>query len=255
MSITPEQLKKAEELAKEQGGLTIVPGTPGGVADAMAQCQDTVKAQACFLPKHLAAALYGNKAAIKGEKVKVTLGVPPAGTSIDDETTYVAPKKDFQVGFYAYEKIAGVPEDLVPLAKKLTASDDIDEYADASNGAWYHKPDEASLGYTSTKILPELTGIPLCNLVLAYCHAFKPSSIRVSKDGCVCTDALADRITIFLDDDGKVERITQEISILYGCGADVGSVLDAVKAGKEPPKTSSSGCIGHTAGLAKADFG
>ena len=85
-------------------------------------------------------------------------------------------------------------------------------------------------GYTSIDVLPELTGVPWCNLALAFIASLRPCGIRVSRDGSVTTDAWPWRVTVLLAEDGTIERIYQEVQIGYGCGHDVHKVLDRVKA-------------------------
>lgn len=141
---------------------------------------------------------------------------------------------------------------LKALGEKLLAKDDIQQYCEG-NGAVCDEQGQ-HCGYTTTDILPELTGVPLSNLVLAYIWGFNPSAIRVSLDGGVCCDAFTGRVTIMCSREGIVERIYMEISLRYGSGSDVDRVLRSVKEGKPLPTEPAGGTIGHTSGIARANF-
>ena len=178
---------------------------------------------------------------------------------------------DHKIEFTCYERMAGSPEEaqeLAELTAKLASDEDVKRYAEAHNGASYQQPH--SRGYTvRSNVLPELHGMPLDNLALAFIHSLRPSSIRVSKDGCVCCDAQAWRVTVFLKtgyvpapagSDAPasaqfkplIDRIDQEVEVGYGCGADVEKIFYCRKTG-ETPKPS-GGVYGNAAALARCDF-
>ncbi len=158
------------------------------------------------------------------------------------------------IEFYAYEGGSESPEAerkrMQELAEKLRASDDIEQYHTMQG--FSYTPPSSTTGYTTTDILPELTGVPLSNIVLAYVHAFHPTEIRVSYGEVYCT-AMRGRVTICCNDEKKVTRIYQEIEILYGCGAEVGGNLRAIKENLPAPE-STPRTIGHTSALARANF-
>lgn len=76
------------------------------------------------------------------------------------------------------------PERLAKLQAMLLAKDEIEKYRGAT--AKPYKSPSTNTGYTSITVLPELTGLPLSNLVLAYIHGLNPWSIRVSNGGTDC---------------------------------------------------------------------
>ncbi len=111
---------------------------------------------------------------------------------------------------------------------------------------------ELPCGFTTIDVLPELCGLPVCDLVLGYLAALRPSAIRIT-GGEVHTDAMQWRVTVLVDKDDKVERIYQEVSIGFGCGYDMGNLLDEFKGGR-PASAFSGGAIMDTAALSRADF-
>jgi len=159
-----------------------------------------------------------------------------------------------QVGFYSYDK-TGEAQNMKPLNDKLLAKDDIEKY-EGAQGEHYENPSN-STGYTSIDVLEDLWGMPYNNLILAYVHALRPSKVRVSY-GEQTLDSCCWRVSIVLEDkEGEtfVHSIRQEVAIAYSSGADVGTVKNCVYNDEPPPDTKvAGGCIGHTAGLAKADF-
>lgn len=66
--------------------------------------------------------------------------------------------------------------------------------------------------YIEITILPEFTGQPLDDLLYVYVTAFKPTAIRVVNRGQTL-DAMPGRITISVDKNNLVEKITQEVSV------------------------------------------
>ena len=86
------------------------------------------------------------------------------------------------------------------------------DYVIATSRVWY----EAS----AVRLL-ELTGKKFDNLAVAVIHSVKPSKIRVSTDGCVTTDAIHGRVTVFLDENGLIDHVMQEVEVFGGCGHDI----------------------------------
>ena len=113
---------------------------------------------------------------------------------------------------------------------KLLATDDADYYK-GGNGKSFKKP--SSWGSTSIEILPFLKGLPFNNLIIAYVQGMHPSNIRVTH-GTICCDSMNDRITIYLTEDNKVDRIDQEITVGYSTGFTVDGVLRALKNNTDP---------------------
>jgi hypothetical protein len=74
------------------------------------------------------------------------------------------------------------------------------------------------------------------NLVLYWCHAFNPSSIRIHH-GCVTCDAQGQRISIYLNEDDTIKRIEQEVSIGGGTGQQL-DIATREKIRKETLKIS-----------------
>ena len=67
-------------------------------------------------------------------------------------------------------------------------------------------------GYTSIEALPELTGLPWNEVTQAYVSGLRPSSVAPTH-GLVHTDSRPGRVTIWLDKDGMIEKVTQEVSV------------------------------------------
>jgi len=264
----PKKLKRAEELAKRQGGLIVRPEetkTPGGLivreqthageSTSMAHAaahdlgQQVTAENGCRMPPEVEKQVYGHRRSTPFDPSKF-LGKHPV------ENVQAKPP-DSLVEFYAYEIPPGAEIDLSEMIAHCKATGDIDHYRNQHNGAHFERPKSRqahSSGYTVTKILPELKGTPYSNLILGYCWGFNPSAIRISH-GEVCCDAMTGRITIFLDKDDKVDFIEQEIPVLYGSGADLNEIRRDMQAGKETPAKRTAGqCIGHTAALARCDF-
>lgn len=67
-------------------------------------------------------------------------------------------------------------------------------------------------GYTSIQILSFLNGKPWDELALAYIHAVRPSSIRVTKGG-ITLDSRTWRVTVIVDEENIIKEITQEVEV------------------------------------------
>jgi hypothetical protein len=71
-------------------------------------------------------------------------------------------------------------------------------------------------GFTSIEVLHFLKGRKWDEIALGYVHAVRPSSIRVTT-GVQTLDAYSWRVTVFVDENDTIERITQEVEVgLYG---------------------------------------
>lgn len=78
--------------------------------------------------------------------------------------------------------------------------------------------------YTSIEVLPILKGKPWDDVALGYCHALRPSSIRVTEGGTKC-DARTWRVTVFIDDKNIINKITQEVEVGLPKGVAHGHAL------------------------------
>jgi len=67
-------------------------------------------------------------------------------------------------------------------------------------------------GYTSIRILEFLDGKRWDDIALAYVHAVRPSCIRVTT-GTITLDAHTWRVTVVVDDNNIIEKITQEVEV------------------------------------------
>jgi len=170
---------------------------------------------------------------------------------LEDTTTLIKKDPQYLLEFFAYERVATPDLDfreLLALYEQLLKKTDVDKYR-GSHGVRYDTPTER--GYTVLEVLPQLVGVRLCNLVMAYVTALRPSTVRITR-GEVTTDAWPWRVTIFVDENDVVTKIEQEVNVAYSCGSDIDECLRAVKE-KRWPKPMSA-CVGHTAGLERADF-
>lgn len=97
----------------------------------------------------------------------------------------------------------------------------IADYYRGGNGKTYNGKLNGDRGYTSTNILPELTGKPFNNVAMGYIHGFHPTSVRAST-GCVTCDASTGRVTVILEVDNiTIRSISQEIEVAGGSGSDL----------------------------------
>lgn len=154
------------------------------------------------------------------------------------------------ITFHTFERVGGSPEaaeELKALHARLQRKTDADKYRSEHLVRW----DEQPCGYAVIDVLPELVGLPLSDLVLAYVHALRPSAVRITQGTQTC-DAVTWRVTIVVDEDDVVRSIRQEVRVGYGCGFDVAQCLRSAKDG-QPPRPC-PGVIGHTAALARVDF-
>ena len=111
----------------------------------------------------------------------------------------------------------------------LVGTEDANRYRDDC-GIKFQSPVE-HYGYTTAKLLPELTGQPWNNLALSLVSGFQPTYIRVTAGEVTC-DARGGRITVYLDpaDNMTIRSIHQEITVLGGMGATVNAALRKQKA-------------------------
>ena len=67
-------------------------------------------------------------------------------------------------------------------------------------------------GYTVIRVLEFLNGRRWDDIALAYVHALRPSSIRVSA-GIITCDCRAWRVTVMIDDNKIIDYIEQEVDV------------------------------------------
>ncbi len=93
--------------------------------------------------------------------------------------------------------------------------------------------------YTTIHILQELLGKPFDEVALAYITAVKPTMLRViPHDGSTTMDARNGRVTMSLDKDGLISRITQEVEVSLPDTISTGHHLGlALKLGIDHPTT------------------
>lgn len=85
-------------------------------------------------------------------------------------------------------------------------------------------------------VLEFLRGRQWDDLVLAYVHALRPSSIRVTTGKIKC-DARSWRVTIIIDDNNVIENITQEVEVGLPDGVAHGEALKhALEYGIDSPQ-------------------
>lgn len=69
-------------------------------------------------------------------------------------------------------------------------------------------------GYTNIQVLPELTGKPWCAITQSYMHGLRPSNVRVvQQHGEIKSNAILWRVTVYLTDNERIERIEQEVEV------------------------------------------
>lgn len=86
----------------------------------------------------------------------------------------------------------------------------------------YEQPEQIS--YLNIPVLEFLKGRKWDEIALAYCHAMNPTSIRVTS-GLIKLDSRIGRITVYVDDENKIEGIEQEVEIGLPEGVEDGYEL------------------------------
>jgi len=93
-----------------------------------------------------------------------------------------------------------------------------------------------SRSYKSITVLDFLNGKPWDDLALAYVHALRPSSIRVTK-GTVKCDARTWHVTVYITEDNIIEEISQEAEVGLPDGVEHGEALGvALQYGIDSPQ-------------------
>ncbi len=68
-------------------------------------------------------------------------------------------------------------------------------------------------GYLSLEVLPVLNGRPWDGVALGYVHSLRPTHVRVVDDGIIQLDSQTWRVTVYVDKDGFIECIEQEVEV------------------------------------------
>ena len=89
------------------------------------------------------------------------------------------------------------------------------------------------IGYTVIEVLHFLRGHSWDEIARAYLHALRPSEVRViAHDAPTKTDAVVWRVTTYLDVDGAIDRIVQEVEVELPDGVAHGFDLDERRRGR-----------------------
>lgn len=92
-----------------------------------------------------------------------------------------------------------------------------------NNGSQFEAFD--SVGFTSIRVLEFLHGKLWDDIALGYVHALRPSTVRISHGAIKC-DARTWRVTVYIDDNDRIEYIEQEVEVGLPHGIDDGYDLD-----------------------------
>jgi len=112
--------------------------------------------------------------------------------------------------------------------------DEADKFFDHQGVAIPKKHDTV---WTTVPILEQMWGKPWNNLALSMVSGFRPSRIRVTT-GVVTCDAMTDRITVWLEKDGRTIRsIDQEVAC-WAIGVKSGQDLSCKAKGTPLPAPS-----------------
>lgn len=84
-----------------------------------------------------------------------------------------------------------------------------EEYKGTHGKMFDHRHFEAQKAFSVVGILPELHGKPWNLEALGLVGSFETGMVRVTK-GEITTDARQNRVTVYLDKNGKIDRIEQE---------------------------------------------
>ena len=81
-----------------------------------------------------------------------------------------------------------------------------------------------SWGYLRITVLPELTGLPWGEVALGYVYGLRPSAIRVIC-GEETTDHQPERVSVYVDKDGRITHIDQSVQVALPDGISNGHEL------------------------------
>ena len=98
----------------------------------------------------------------------------------------------------------------------------------------YDKPNV--IGFLSLDVLPYLIGHKWDEVALGYVHSLRPSCIRVG-DGMFTCDGILHRVSITVDENEVITRLTQEVEVGLPKGIYSGKQMrNALKYGAESPQ-------------------
>lgn len=148
------------------------------------------------------------------------------------------------------------PDDLdrrLELARTLSGEIEIKRHIHRQ-GLYVEPPKNG--GFTVINVLPDLIGMPLCDLVLAYMPSVNATRLRVRTptDGEETCDGCNGRVTVYVDEKNIITRIKQEVSVAYGCGAEINQVHAAIRDQQPVVISPLPTVIGNMDAIKKADF-
>ena len=134
-----------------------------------------------------------------------------------------------KIGFMVYER--GIDDQTPDYdAEVLSSTDAADQYLN-HHGHPFKRSDRT--GYTSVKVLTELTGRPWDQYALNMIQSCRPSALRVTT-GDVTSDSFHWRVTVFLSEDKRtIKEIVQEVEVGL-TGAKHGHGLNKYASGASP---------------------
>ena len=102
----------------------------------------------------------------------------------------------------------------------------------------------AGFCFTCVDVLPGLVGKPWDEYALAWCESLRPSAIRVTSD-YVTLDSYLWRVTVMVDDNNIIKRVSQEVRVASTLRAWHGSQMSRYyETGELPKDPPSSEVIG-----------
>lgn len=94
-----------------------------------------------------------------------------------------------------------------------------------SKGGLKYKPESQHFGWTTIECLNFLKGNEWNEVALAYVHALNPSIIRVTH-GEVFLNAHERRVTVYINNENRIQKIEQEVQVWLPDGIECGEALN-----------------------------
>jgi len=91
-------------------------------------------------------------------------------------------------------------------------------------------------GFISIDVLPELNGRQFDDYAIGLIHALRPSCIRVSSNGCIKTDSMVWRVTVYTTPNKIIEKVEQEVVVGLPEGCENGYEFGCHMKGVTPAK-------------------
>ena len=156
---------------------------------------------------------------------------------------------------YGHENPPDDPDRRMELARRLSGSISIRDFI-SSAGLPTTSHVGTERGYCTIEILPELCGLPLCDLVLAYMPSVHATYLRVLRPSSAETlDSCLGRVTVYVDEHDVIKRVQQEVRVAFGTGHEVYMVHCCLRGGKNPAVIPAPpDCIGNLNAISKVDF-